>query len=625
MNKKYYIGRHAKSITIGEKMPAISKVILNGDNDAVFTAGDDSGQVLETFVPTATQGMAQDILNKAKGFRYQGYIANNAYLAPEAELGDGITADGIYSILASREYSFTPKMTENISAPYQSEPDHEYDYTGNYERDINKKVQIGSLYYGTRISRKNGLEIVKTDGNIEKSRVLLNSDTLAFYNDNGKEAFYYDSTKGVFRLSQYANVEDALDGSAAFSSLELTAEKLQLQIQDANGNISSLQQTASSLQSQITSANGNISSLQQTASSLQSQITSTDGNISSLQQYVDSITLSVSNGKTSSKIQLKSGSAVISSGTISMEGLVTYTGLAAGTTTINGGCIKTGTIDAERLNLTGKITFTDLNSSTQTKINTASTNANKANTAIQNWTYPNSTEIDGTKIATGTVIAGKLQGGEVNLLTSTGIEAGTFTIQSTDTSSGRRGALDIKSDAIALKSENAYGLIRFDTLSTGVVLRAVASEVVVKGNILPQIDEIYNLGSNYYRWNDIYLANDPIVLSDTEEKKDIVRNLNSYDSFFDLLKPSNFKLVRGTSDRIHIGLISQDIEKALENVGLTSQDFAGFIKSPKQDSEGNIISEKYNYALRYGEFIALCIDQIQKLKSRVTILEGGAI
>lgn len=601
MNNKHYIGRQAKSITIGEKMPAISKVILNGDNDAVFVVGDDSGQVLETFVPTATQSMAQDILNKAKDFQYQGYVANNAFLPPDVELGDGITTKGVYSILASREYSFTPKMTENISAPYQSEPDHEYDYTGNYAQDINKKVQIGSLYYGTRISRKNGLEIVKTDGNIEKSRVLLNSDTLAFYNDDGREAFYYDAAKGVFRLSQYANVEDALDGSAAFSALELTSEKLQLQIQDAEGNISSLQQTASSLQNQITN---------------------TKGDISSLEQYVDNITLTVSNSSTSSTIQLKSGSALISSGTITMNGLVTYTGLAAGTTTINGGCIKTGTIDADRLNLTGKITFTDLNSNTQNKINNASTDATTAYNAVSQWTYPGTTQIDGTKIATGTVIAGSLQGGEVKLLSGAGIEAGTLGINTTGTPSDARGALELKSDAIGLVTENSRGNIVLRTLSTLVVVSGTynsygVGEVTVQGDIVPMQSNSYTLGSPMYKWADLFIQNDPIVGSDFNDKKSVIRNLDAYDTFFDSLKPSSFKFVENRSNRTHIGLISQDVEEALKNSGLTSTDFAGFIKSPKQENE-----DGYNYALRYGEFIALCIDQIQKLKRRMAFLEG---
>ena len=82
---------------------------------------------------------------------------------------------------------------------------------------------------------------------------------------------------------------------------------------------------------------------------IQSQVTGLDGQVSSITQKVDNITLSVSNGSTSSSISLSVGGVVVSSQNIQMNGLVTFTGLANGTTTIDGACIKTGTIDANRI------------------------------------------------------------------------------------------------------------------------------------------------------------------------------------------------------------------------------------------------------------------------------------
>lgn len=62
---------------------------------------------------------------------------------------------------------------------------------------------------------------------------------------------------------------------------------------------------------------------------------------------------------------------------------------------------------------------------------------------------------------------------------------------------------------------------------------------------------------------------------------------------------------------------AQDVETAMEQAGISSMDFAGFIRSERPEGGG------YNYALRYGEFIPLCIDQIQRLKARMDKLEGG--
>ena len=53
-------------------------------------------------------------------------------------------------------------------------------------------------------------------------------------------------------------------------------------------------------------------------------------------------------------------------------------GFKDGTTVISGGCITTGMIDAKYLNLTGAITFVDLNAETQSKITDAESMANSA-------------------------------------------------------------------------------------------------------------------------------------------------------------------------------------------------------------------------------------------------------
>ena len=54
-------------------------------------------------------------------------------------------------------------------------------------------------------------------------------------------------------------------------------------------------------------------------------------------------------------------------GKIDLTGYATFNGLSGGTTTIDGACIKTGTISAERINLTGSITWSDLSTSVQNK------------------------------------------------------------------------------------------------------------------------------------------------------------------------------------------------------------------------------------------------------------------
>lgn len=105
---------------------------------------------------------------------------------------------------------------------------------------------------------------------------------------------------------------------------------------------------------------------------------------------------------------------------------VTFTGLSEGTTIIDGGCIKTGTIDADRLNLTGSISFGDLTTEVQNEINSASEDAaeatelaNSASSAasgaysvarsIANGSYVGGTFIDKTTIKAPTIIGNEIK------------------------------------------------------------------------------------------------------------------------------------------------------------------------------------------------------------------------
>ena len=315
---------------------------------------------------------------------------------------------------------------------------------------------------------------------------------------------------------------------------------------------------------------------------------------------------------------------------VQINGLTTITnGLSNGTTTIDGACIKTGTIDANRLNLTGAITFGDLNSDVQNGINSAQTAADNAQSTadsaknavddldnvVTGWTYKGSTYIDGAQIMTGTIVASSLQGGEVLLLDDNERTAATFTL--TGASSYDSSKLLITSDAFEVNTQ--YGHIYFE--SGGNCSIQIGDDVACSGDFRPRDKGSNSLGTNTYKWSDVYAVNGTIVTSDANVKKDVVHDLTGYESFFNALSPCTYKFVDGESGRTHLGMISQDVEKALADCNISSMDFAGFIKSPKKDEKGNVIDGEYAYALRYGEFIPLLIWQVQKLKARVAELE----
>ncbi len=129
-----------------------------------------------------------------------------------------------------------------------------------------------------------------------------------------------------------------------------------------------------------------------------------------------------------------------------------------------------------------------------------------------------------------------------------------------------------------------------------------------------------NLGASNYRWGTIFAATGTINTSDRNVKNTITTSDLGLD-FINQLKPVSYKFNDGTSGRTHYGLISQDVETVLTDIGKTGTDFAGFCKDRnfkiENDAEGNDVKTEldgYNYSLRYEEFISPLIKAVQELK-----------
>lgn len=340
------------------------------------------------------------------------------------------------------------------------------------------------------------------------------------------------------------------------------------------------------------------------------QVDNLGDQVSSISTKLDSITLTVQNGSTSSTIKLMAGSAEISSQTIQMNGLVTFTGLANGTTTIDGACIKTGTIDADRLNLTGSITFGDLSSSVQNDINDAysmarqaQSDASSAQSTVESWSYGGTTYIDGTQIMTGTVRASTLEGGYIALLSSSERTVGELTMTGASTATYAvdlysYGALRLTAGSGAAFIEGGSSFIELD------------SRISCGNDIAPSVSGGYSCGISTRRWSDIYADNSEIQTSDQNKKHDIEELPEKYLEMMDRIRPVRYRLNDGTSGRFHVGFIAQEVEQAMADAKIGSLEFGGWVKDI--DEDGNDI-----YMLRYSEFIAVLWAKIKQLESRL--------
>lgn len=130
------------------------------------------------------------------------------------------------------------------------------------------------------------------------------------------------------------------------------------------------------------------------------------------------------------------------------------------------------------------------------------------------------------------------------------------------------------------------------------------------GDFVPGGNNTYTLGNSIFKWKEIYAQTATINTSDRNLKKSIENLPTDYLNFYDKLLPVRFKFKENTSNRYHIGFISQDVENALQESNLSSQDFAGFIK------DGPV------YGLRYGEFIALCVAKTQQQDKEIKQLQS---
>jgi len=144
---------------------------------------------------------------------------------------------------------------------------------------------------------------------------------------------------------------------------------------------------------------------------------------------------------------------------------------------------------------------------------------------------------------------------------------------------------------------------------------SAATTITSYGHIVPWFDNTYDLGSAAYKWRNIYGQAGVVNTSDRNEKFDITPLPEVYSRIFDRITPVSFKFVENTSNRTHVGLVAQDVKEAVLAEGLTTQEFAGYCEWKNDD-------DTVGCGLRYGEFVAMNIYEIQKLKARVARLEA---
>lgn len=364
----------------------------------------------------------------------------------------------------------------------------------------------------------------------------------------------------------YAKIEDT---NKNVNELSITAQGMSARISNAEGDITQLGARADGLAARISSAEGNITQLGATADGLSARISSNEGSITNLTADVNGIRTQVSG--------------------------------------------KIGTSEAQTLidQSLDEITLAATSGETGTVFKL------KYNGAVLASTGSVDLYVDAVNVY-GTLTAERLQGGSIRILDDDGNRCGT--IYSTYASSADT-KIEIDSDAIELGGDDGSVFIgsRWDRSTRGyyasIEVDGYSQEVQIKGDVIPNANALYNLGSRNFVWDAIYCSTDALNGSDRNIKNSIEALPEKYVHMFDLVEPRRYKLNSGTSGRFHTGFIAQEVEDAMRACGIDSQEFAGWAAAKREDGSET-------YFLRYSEFIPILWAKVREQEKRLKRLEG---
>jgi hypothetical protein len=143
-------------------------------------------------------------------------------------------------------------------------------------------------------------------------------------------------------------------------------------------------------------------------------------------------------------------------------------------------------------------------------------------------------------------------------------------------------------------------------------------------NYFVDVDNVVDLGSISFRFDDIYATNGTIQTSDRNEKQDIAE-LDEAEKRVavackGLIRKYRWKdavAEKGDAARIHVGIIAQDLQDAFAAEGLDAHDYAMFISATWWEHDGQTYEtaeeapegavEKTRLGVRYPELLAFII------------------
>jgi len=313
-------------------------------------------------------------------------------------------------------------------------------------------------------------------------------------------------------------------------------------------------------------------------------------------------------------------------------------------TQINGGRIQANTLDVNSV-ITNDLSFSNLSINSQNIIDTLVDNAILAKITNGAISEAKLGSISASKITAGTLSGFTISGGSVSgvAVSATGLDVTSTASDAIDCAGG----VDAEGVVSGSTFQHSQTSSNVGFASSYVYLRggggtdfAAGDENISYHTLRPSFNNLFDLGTSSYRWDDVYATNGTILTSDITLKENIVTTDLGLD-FINDLTPIEFtwKAYGGgtvsqgpdldditietppAGTRTHLGFSAQDIKEKLITHKGAEQNIAVYTES-QYDENFNSETMTNEFGLRTAELIPVLVKAIQELSAKNDELES---
>lgn len=229
-----YVGMAANNLDISTPLAAITGIEIQAPDGTTAFAGARTGYVVKATCAFADTSIAQLCLSKIAGYQYIPFEVSRARIDPIAEIGDSVfIAEEMFPIITA-DWNIAPKITADLSAPFEEEVDHEYQTMSESAKALKSAINY-----------TNG-QIEQTRSYIQQTATSIQQGVAASYVSNAAlntALLAYSPTEDIanryYNKNEVDSQSDALASEIALTESNLTIAFSQLQT-DTNNAFSAM-------------------------------------------------------------------------------------------------------------------------------------------------------------------------------------------------------------------------------------------------------------------------------------------------------------------------------------------------------------------------------------------------